>query len=371
LSGQLTEISARRIAIIKPSALGDVVQALPLLPVLRTRFPASSLTWVIQRELQGLIAGHPSVDDVICIDRRPSWSSALTTLRELRQRRFDLVIDLQGLLRSAVLTMATGARVRVGLETAREGAHLAINRVIPRTGRNIPAHARYWRVAEEFGLGELPREVWVNVGARDLSQARRWLAELPHPIVGVQWGAKWITKRWPMERFAELMIRAGHRWQGSVVIIGGTADLDACRSLESALSQQFGSARVLNLAGKTTLKELAAVLSQLNFMVSNDSGPMHLAAELGIPTLGIFTCTDGLRSGPPGEKHVQVSTTVPCAGSYRKVCPHSGGDHMACHSELTTDRVWQALLQLVNRDPTYARADTARAPAVVPLRLTG
>lgn len=371
MSKLLTEIAPRRIAIIKPSALGDVVQALPLLPVLRQRFPASSLTWVIQRELQDIVAGHPCVDHLIGIDRRPSWSSAWTTLWELRQGRFDLVFDLQGLARSAIMTFSTGARWRVGLETAREGSAYTTNMVIPDTGRDIPAHARYWRVAEALGMGHVKREAWVNVQPHDLTRASQWLAELPRPIFGVQWGAKWITKRWPIERFAELLTRAGERWQGSVVIVGGSADREACRTLQKRLAERLGAPRVLDLTGQTRLKELAAVLSQLDFMVSNDSGPMHLAAELGTPTLGIFTCTNSRRSGPPGDRHVMVSTNVPCAGSYRKVCPHGGDKHMACHTELTTERVWQGLVRLVEQHTACSLPLAASEPSTVPLRLTG
>lgn len=371
MSQELGHISARRIAIIKPSALGDVVQALPLLPVLRRRFPTSSLTWVIQRELQDLVAGHPCVDGLICVDRRPGWSAAASTLRDLRRGRFDLVLDLQGLLRSAVMTFATGARWRVGLETAREGAGAVTNLTIPRTGREMPAYARYWRVAEELGLGTVPREFWINVTTQDLASSRQWLSQLPRPIFGVQWGAKWSTKRWPIDRFADVLTRAGHRYAGSVVIVGGGGDRDACGNLARQLTESLGDERVLDLTGRTSIKQLAAVLSGLDFMVSNDSGPMHLAAELGTPTLGIFTCTSSLRSGPPGDQHEMVSTTVACAASYRKECPWKGSQHLACHSELTADRVWEGLVRLVEKSGrSTPEVDMPPTVPLVPLRLT-
>lgn len=367
----LEQIDARRIAVIKPSALGDVVQALPLLPILRKRFPASSISWVIQRELQELVVGHPCIDDVICIDRRPTWTSAFKSLAEMRQRQFDLVVDLQGLLRSAVLTWASVAKYRVGLETAREGAGYATNHTIPATHRDVPAHARYWRVAEVLGLGHLPREVWLTVSPANVTQAEHWVDSLSGPVFGVQWGAKWITKRWPIERFAELLTRAGQFWQGSVVIVGGPGDREPCHLLQQHLEAQLGPQRVLNLTGRTSLKELACVLARIDYMVSNDSGPMHLAAELGTPTLGIFTCTNSLRSGPPGDRHVMVSTTVACAGSYRKQCPHTGTAHMQCHAELTTDRVWHALRQLVEQNPVSGCVMQISGQPLIPLRLAG
>lgn len=343
----LRNLTARRIAVIKPSALGDVVQALPLLPVLRARFPAARLTWVIQRELQDLVSDHPSLDEMICVDRRPTAGQVVRLCRQLRGREFDLVFDLQGLLRSAVLTLATGALWRVGLETAREGASLATNCVIPDSGREIPAHARYWRVAEALGMGTHPREVWLTLSAADNLRAVDWLRRLPRPVLAVQWGAKWVTKRWPLAGFAEVLSRAGRAWGGSLVIVGGRSERPECDWLTEKLAETVGRSSVLNLAGQTSIKQLAAVLSRVDAVVSNDSGPLHLAAELGRPTLGIFTCTSAVRSGPPGTQHEFVSTQVPCAASYCKVCPHTGTRHMACHQELTVERVWQGLERLV------------------------
>lgn len=336
----------RRIAIIKPSALGDVVQALPLLPVLRRRFPGSHMAWVIQRELRDLVSDHPCLDQVIAVDRRPTWQTATGTLWELRRGNFDTVFDLQGLLRSAVLTVATGARWRIGLETAREGAAYTTNVTLSNTGRDIAAHARYWRIAEGLGVGHLPREAWINVSATALDRARQWLSPLSGPIFAVQWGAKWQTKRWPISGFVTVLQKALRQWGGSVVIVGGKGEAAECADLAKQLS---GAGPVLDLAGRTSLKELAAVLSRCDFVVSNDSGPLHLAAELGVPTLGIFTCTSPVRSGPPGDRHEQVATELSCAASYRKVCPHSGSQHQACHAELTAERVWERLRRLVEK----------------------
>src|SRR5215212_7353539 len=134
----LAEIRARRIAIIKPSALGDVIHSLPVLGALRHKFPDAHIAWVVNRSYQQLLDGHPALDETIAFDRgalKGGWQKAagasLALARQLRRRRFDLVIDLQGLARSALMTLATGAGRRVGLSTAREGAHLAYTDVVP------------------------------------------------------------------------------------------------------------------------------------------------------------------------------------------------------------------------------------------------
>jgi len=342
-------LEARRIAIIKPSALGDVVQALPLLPALRRRFPASHTTWIVQRELADLVTGHPDLDAVIRCDRRPTMSQVATLARELSQARFDLVFDLQGLLRSALMTWATRARYRIGLETTREGSHLATTHTIPGTTRDVPAHARYWRVAEALGVGDLPRRVLVQVPLSAQISAQKWLAGLPRPLIAVQWGAKWETKRWPVAGFADVLARAANTWGGTAVIVGAKADCAAAEEMTERIHAAAPHASVLDLSGRTTIKELAAVVSSVDAMFSNDSGPLHLAAELGTPSLGVFTCTSAVRSGPPGDAHEFVSTEVACAGSYHKTCPHTGEQHLACHHGLTAERVWMGLQRLVEK----------------------
>jgi hypothetical protein len=149
---QLSSLDARRICIIKPSALGDVVQSLPLLPALRRRFPQAQVHWVINREFVGLLEGNSALAEVIPFDRRGTWRDFIRLLIELRRRRFDLVFDLQGLLRSAAMTLATGAAVRIGLETAREGAGRACQLVVPGTDWSVPAHQRC-KITDPLQLG--------------------------------------------------------------------------------------------------------------------------------------------------------------------------------------------------------------------------
>lgn len=351
-SSDLVQLKPQRICLIKPSALGDVVQTIPLLPVLAERYPQATISWVINRELRDLIEGHPDLDEAIPFERRGGWKSWVALLRTLRQRQFDLVFDLQGLLRTGVMTLATGAAVRVGLQTAREGSHYSVNCLLPETIREMPAHARYWRIAEILGLGSMVPKTLVVTSEADRVWADRQLQALPRPIFAVHPGARWETKRWPTEKFAELLSRAVSNWGGSVLVLGSKAEQpDAQRMTELFLSgRRDTSSAIVNLAGQSTLKQLSALLGRVDFAISNDSGPMHLAAGLGAPTLGLFTCTSAVRSGPPGDQHEMVSTTVSCAASYHKTCPHHGDAHLACFRELDVERAWGALRRLVSKN---------------------
>jgi lipopolysaccharide heptosyltransferase II len=346
----------RRICIIKPSALGDVVQALPLLPVLRQQYPRARISWVINRELSDLLVGHPHLDDRLLYDRRGTWRDWRRLLGELRRGQFDLTIDLQGLLRSAVMSLASRAPVRVGLQTAREGARHAANCIIPDSGWMVPAHSLYWRVAETLKLGEMKRQTLIHVGRDDRDWAERQFAGLSRPVLAVHPGARWDTKRWPVEKFALVACKAMRVYGFSVVIVGASAEIETGRNLERLLRRFVPSKTVLNLTGRTTLKKLAAVLNASDVLLTSDSGPMHLAAGLGTPVLGVFTCTSPQRSGPPGRQHELVATEVACAASYRKRCPHSGKLHMACMEELPTQRVCRALVRLMEKNRIAARA---------------
>ena len=199
---RLDELTVRRICVIKPSALGDVVQSLPLLSVLRERFPAARITWVINQELAELLEGHPHIDELLIFRRRGTARDYLHLLQELRLREFDLVFDLQGLMRSGVMAAATRAPLRIGLETSREGAGLACHETISGTGRSVSAFQRYWRVAEELGFAGRTPQIIIPMNDSDHTWAASQLGGLTGPLLAIHPGARWITKRWPVEKFA-------------------------------------------------------------------------------------------------------------------------------------------------------------------------
>jgi heptosyltransferase-1 len=334
----LTSIDAQRIALLKPSALGDIVHALPVLHALRERFPQARISWVVGRAYAPLLHGHPDLDETITFDRRGGLRSALVLARELRRRRFDLVIDLQGLLRTGLMCAAAPAARRIGLTTAREGARLFYTDVV-----QIPdpeaTHAvgRYWLVAEALGAGRVVKRFDVPVNDDALSWANAMLRGLPRPWLVIAPGSRWLTKRWP--HFADLVRRTQREHGGSAILVGGSDEAALARGIPG-----------LDLIGKTTLPQLAALLSRADVMLANDSGPLHLAAALGRRVIAPYTCTKIVKHGPyssPGA----VASTVPCHGSYLKRC-----GSLACMSELTPDRLWPALDEALSSCQSRSRS---------------
>lgn len=342
-------LEASRICIIKPSSLGDVVQALPILFALRARFPYAHLAWLVNRSYASLLRPIRILNEVIEFDRerfRPGGLAALKGyfdfLGELADRRFELTIDLQGLLRSGSMSWATRAPKRFGLASAREGASFFYTYVIDDLPVEQGAVQRYWKVASAFGVGNIPKEFPLDLSPIERSWAADQLKKLRRPVIAINAGARWETKRWPAESFAATARRAASVSGASYVLVGGPGEESIADEVQKGLSSE-----VVNLCGKTSLRQLAAILEQSDLVLTNDSGPMHLAAAVGTRTVSIFTCTSPDRAGPFGWGHRIVQTSVPCKASYIKQC-----DRMDCMKDVTTDSVLPILTDAIHSLPS-------------------
>jgi heptosyltransferase-1 len=344
---RLRDLVAKRIALIKPSALGDIVHSLPVLSALRQRYPDAHIAWVVNRSYAELLRGHPDLDAVLPVDRGASKAGLFTAVRNygrffraLRQHRFDLVIDLQGLFRSGAMAIASGAARRVGLSSAREGATVFYSDVIAVPNfQALHAVDRCWLVAEALGVGHLPKRFHVPLS----EAARRWAAgqlqNCPRPWIALGVGSRWPTKRWPPQHFASLARRALEYAGGTLIFVGGHDETPLARATAQGLTST-----VHDLTGRTTLPQLAAVLACMDVMVANDTGPLHLAAALGRPVVAPYTCTKVLLNGPYGAAAGAVETRVWCQGSYRKRC-----GRLDCMAELTPDRLWPVLEEVLRK----------------------
>jgi lipopolysaccharide heptosyltransferase I len=341
----LDRLAPRRIALIKPSALGDVVHALPVLSALRQHSPAARITWVVNKSYEPLLAGHPDLTDTLAFDRaalkrgvRRAVAYSLAFAAGLRRRRFDLVIDLQGLLRTGLMCLATGAGRVVGFATAREGSRYAYTDRIRGAGRG-QAHAvdRYWKVVEALGAGHLPKRFHVPLQPAAVRWANEQLAGCPRPWVAFAVGSRWVTKRWPTAHFAELARRMHSDFGGTCVFVGTPDEAALSREM---IDQLRGPAR--DFTGTTTLPQLAAVLAACDTMVGNDTGPLHLAAALGRPCVAPYTCTRVALHGPYGSFAHCAETSVPCGGSYLRTC-----DKLICMPDLTPDRLSGRLTEVL------------------------
>lgn len=323
-----------RVLIIKPSAIGDVVHALPVLNILRTRWPQSHIAWLVTPTCAGLLEGHPQLDEVIPFERKrfgqgwrdPKAAAGLVVFqRELRQRKFDLVIDLQGLFRSGWLSWKTGAPVRVGFANAREFGWMFYTHRVRVGTPEQHATERYLAVLEALGLPRGPVEYVFPTSGVDRDHVEQFVPRGRRYAVLIP-GTNWATKRWPTEHFAGLIRPLYERHGLTTVLAGSPNEVELCERVYKEAVQGNRDVRalppVVNMAGKTTLRQMVALLRGADLVVANDSGPMHIAAALGRPLVTMYGPTNPIRTGPFGREETVVRLDIPCSPCYSRTCTH-------------------------------------------------
>ena len=303
-----------KILILKPSSLGDVVQALPVLRLLKRHLPSSEIHWWIDSHLAPLLEGDPDLASVVLFERQRwasirHWPEMWRSIRWLRQQAFDRVIDLQCLLRSGVFAWVTNGKLSIGLDDPREGARGFYDIIVRRPSALTHAVDWYLGVLPPLGVPVDGDFRWIpERPALAESVRRKW------PVGKAQWiaiqpGARWPNKRWPAESYAELVrLLAAANPDLNFVILG---DAEDC-SLGEVIAG-VNDARCLDLTGKVSLPEMVEWIRLSKLMVTNDTGPMHIAAALGTPVVALFGPTEPRRTGPYRQLEHVVRIDLPCA----------------------------------------------------------
>jgi lipopolysaccharide heptosyltransferase I len=309
---------APRIALVKLSSLGDVVHALPVAATLKAARPDARLTWIAERREAAVLRGHPALDEVVVADtrgwrraRRPraalaALQEARQTVARLRAARFDVALDLQGLFKSAALAAASGAPLRVGF--ARGWGREPLSALLTNRHVTPPPAARhvveqYLALLEPLGIGERRLEFRLPAEPAAESRIDEWLAgaglKPQRRLVVLNPGAGRPDKRWPVTHFATLAARLVHDADAHVVVVWGPGEEAAARVIVEGAG--VGSRPLL--APPTDLDALIALLRRASVVVAADTGPLHLAAALGTPCVGLYGPTSAARNGPYGAGH--------------------------------------------------------------------
>lgn len=342
----------KSILIVKLSAIGDVVHTLPLLEVLRKGFPRARIDWLVEEEAKGIIEGHPAIDRIL-VSQRKFWQKRLfreggpvvrevvAFLQTLRKEKYDLVIDMQGLIKSGLLIGLSRAKRKIGFTWAREGSTLFLSEP-PHPVDQHHQHAieRYLKTAEILGCGANSWQGRIPVRLSDSEAVDRLLCENNlegERLVAVNPMAGWETKLWEPEKFAPLAERIERAFSCKIVFTGGPKDRDAVAAI---IAQMKG--RHLDLSGRISLKELACLYSRCTLLISTDTGPMHIAAAMGCPVVALFGPTAPWRTGPYGKGHRVIREDIACSPCFKKKC-----DHMTCMKGITVERVFDAVQELL------------------------
>lgn len=350
-----------RILLVRLSAIGDCLHAVPVLVALRERHPQAFIGWAIEDASYALLKGHPHVNRFHIFPRRAFKRKTGTFLermgrlnefrRDVKNTRYHVALDLQGLTKSGLVAWWSGAASRVGFagEESREfnrffvttrvtpppeAVHVVEKNLALLRALDIAAPRQPGWVLPDYGPERAELEPFLSGHALGPDEGRR-------PFALINPGATWVTKRWPPESFGEVARGLVHEYDLSVVVVW--ADEDEKRAAEIIVEKAGEKAW---LAPPTSLRQLAALIAQARMFVGNDTGPLHLAVALGVPCVSVFGASDPLRNGPYGTLHRIQASGPDCQPCWKKTCARKD---LACLSAVTPASVLASCGELLKR----------------------
>ena len=344
-----------KILIIKPSAFGDILHALALLDRIKTAYPDVSVSWVVNLAYADMLNQNKLIDELFVFDRK-KWGkkrNILKTLKEsnkfigeIRKKKFDLVIDLQGLLRSGLITFFSGSPLKIGLSDSREGSRYCYNRIVKVHDKKRHAVDRYLKV---FDLFDNPdgKDYKISFPVYWSDKTDKFVEKFfddnkitsSDTVIALNPNSRWESKCWDSRKFVELADQITEQLGAKIVFIGGPSEREGVqRIIDMTKHKPF------NLAGQTGLLELASLLKRVDCLVTNDSGPMHLAVAVHTPVIAIFGPTDPVKTGPYGEGHKVIQKNIECSVCFKRVC-----ESKKCMALITVDEVLENLQKIVNK----------------------
>lgn len=305
----------RRILLIRPSALGDVCRTVPVLVSLRARFPDAAIDWLVQSEFAEAVKEHPALDRVVPFPRREvslgrlwrpgALGTLLRFLRSLRGPGYDVVVDAQGLFRSAFFAGCTRAERRIGYANAAEAGWIFLNErhAIPSSLHTVD---RMLMLVERAGIPPV-RDMRLYTG--DAAKARSHELVQSERFVLIAPTSRWPGKRWPSDRFAVLARRLlDDGAADSIAIAGAASERDQCGPL---LELAKADPRVIDLVGRTSIAELMAVIERASLVIANDSAALHMAVGFDRPIVALFGPTRIDLVGPYRREHDVIQSAPP------------------------------------------------------------
>ncbi len=331
--------------------VGDAVMSVPALQLLRARYPKAYIVILAHPWVAGLYGREPFCNELIPYEAprgacglRAKWKLA----RELRKRKFDCAILFQNAFEAAALACAAGIPTRIGYARDMRGILLTHSIPVPRPGET-PRHQQFYylELLKRAGLvSSYPTAGNIRLSgssaAAEAGRRRFDVALLRGPVIGVSPGAAYGgAKRWLPERFAEAAVRLAQQKKAAVAVFGSREERSVCETVREKV--EAAGEQCLNFGGATSLAEFIELAAACEVFLTNDSGPMHIASALGVPTVAVFGATDDDATGPTGELSRVVREPVECSPCLLRECPI---DHR-CMTRVSADRVAETALSLI------------------------
>lgn len=343
--------SPKNILLIKLSSLGDVIHALPALRTLRQMHPEAHIAWIVEEKCKDLLYNNPDLDELIVVRIRywrkhlnlQSWRELKACLKQIRDR-FDLVIDMQGLIKTGVIAMLTRCPRVVGFDKkdCRERPNAWFTNIkVPFMGKQVHVVDRYLGVIKALGAQKLIAEFPLVVPAEAEARVEDYLKANPEltakPMVAIHHGVGFPTKRWPIERFAQLGDRIAKEMGFNIVLTWGPGEEESVKQLSDLMKEKHW------VSPPNSMHESIHMLKRMSLAIGCDTGPMHLSAAQRVPTVSLFGPTNPVYSRPHGSNHEVVLKMQPCSFCHKHSCP----TQIECMTAITVDDVFAAVQKSV------------------------
>ncbi|MBI4826811.1 MAG: lipopolysaccharide heptosyltransferase II [Nitrospirae bacterium] len=342
----------KRILIRGVNWIGDAVLTIPAISAVRHEFPDAHISLLVKPWVADIFKENRDIDEIILYEKEyDSLAGKFRLAKELRQKGFDKVILLQNAFDAALITWLAGIPERIGY--ARDARGFLLTKSIPVEKESLKKHQinYYLGLLNQAGIDARFTHPYIYLTDKEREWARSLINSSPlqiqnSPIIGINPGAAYgSAKRWMPESFAEVIKRIVDELNGRVIIFGGPSETEIANEIAGLCPGH--SKDIMIMAGKTDIRQLASLISECDAFITNDSGPMHMASALLVPTVAIFGSTDSTATGPFGEGHKIITSNLPCAPCLERECPEG---HLKCMTGITGDEVFSALIEILPKE---------------------
>jgi heptosyltransferase-2 len=346
----------RNILIRGVNWIGDAVLTIPAIQAVRKTFPDAHISLLVKPWVADIFSSSHDIDEIILYeDIYKGIKGKLRLAKMLKLKKFNTAVLFQNAFDAALITWLAGIPERIGYNT--DFRSLLLTNAVPLTKDILTQHQvhYYINIVSAIGVASMETAPYLSLTREERNWAIKELesfnaAQLP--VIGINPGATYgSAKRWLPERFAELIINIIDKLNGKVILFGSQSEAAAANEIAHNINAHSSdtthySSHILNMAGKTGLRELAALISECDAFVTNDSGPMHMASALLVPTVAIFGSTNKKATAPFGDGHKVVSKDLPCAPCMKRECPEG---HLKCMTEINAGEIFEAVKELLPR----------------------
>lgn len=336
----------KRILVRGVNWIGDAVMTMPALRALRKANPGAHISLLVKPWVAPLFERDPNIDEIILYtDKHRQVSGKIRLAAQLRKETFDCAVLLQNAFDAAIIAFLAGIPERIGY--ARDGRSILLTKAIPfdQWAKSLHHIDYYLNLFGEAGAGDGRNMPWLYLAVDERISARQRLKSLRRPLIALNPGATYgSSKRWPASRFAEVAGRVLTELEGGIVLFGGPSEKSIADEIAKLIDRPGD---LLNLAGTTSLRELAALISECDILVTNDSGPMHIGYAVGTPLVSVFGSTSPEHTGPCGPESLVLRKKTECSPCFERECKK---DSLECMDLISSEDVFWALLRFVKKN---------------------